>query len=193
MHRPVSLFALSLLIVGGITATAAAQEAGLPKTAKGYKHTASGIEFELPDKWEVVPPKKLEQDGTWTLGLDRQSPRIAVTLYWATLRGKNFGDFVKLKPDADKSYGIEHATLAQVYGKEKVSPPEEIKVGERAVYRIKLADGPAKDGKSVGVLYVFEGGTNPKERFRIKMRATYPKADEAEHLKTVEALLANFK
>jgi len=193
MYRPLSRFALFLLIVTGIVGSARAQEAGLQKTAKGYKHAASGVEFELPEKWEVRAPQKIEQDGTWTLGLDRPPPRITVTLYWAALRGRNFGDYVKLKPGADQSYGIEHATLAQLYGKDKVSPPEALKVGERTVYRIKVSDGPSKDGKSVGVLYVFEAGPNPKERFRIKMRATYAKMDEAEHLKTVEALLANFK
>jgi hypothetical protein len=175
-----------------LTVHAQAANPGLEKTDKGFKHAASGTEFIIPEKWNVLQPRPLPNGVS--VGIDWPSLRIAVTLYWVPLENKTINDFVRLKPEGpNNSYGQEHDTLKVFYGPDKIGKPELIKVGDRAVYKIPVASGPDKDGSTVGVLYVWEAGPNPKERWRIKMRASYPKQDEAEHAKRIAALLGNFK
>ena len=174
-------------------AAAFAQEpvVGLEKTAQALKHTPSKTEFALPAKWTVLPPQALSGGGV-SVGLKRDDPAIEVTLYWASLAGP-LDDFVRLKPDPKtKSYGREHEALKLLY-EDKVGKPEQIKVGERSIFRILIDDGPLRDGKLAGVLYLFEAGPDAKNRWRIKMRATYPKMKQEEHQKVVEALLGNYK
>jgi hypothetical protein len=165
---------------------------GLEKTDKGFKHPASATEFLLPPKWMVLEPRALPSGVS--LGLNFPDPQITVTLYWVPLEGTPLSEFVRLKPEGPaKSFGREHDALKLVYGEDKVGKPEQLKSGERAVFKIPVLDGPERDGKSAGVLYVFEAGPDEKKRWRIKLRATYPKQGEALHAKTVEALLGLFK
>jgi hypothetical protein len=102
-------------------------------------------------------------------------------------------EFVRTKPEGpNESYGQEHDTLKAFYGADKIGKPVELKAGEWTVYKIPIATGFDKDDATVGALYIFEAGT-PKDRWRIKMRASYPKKDQAEHAKTVESLLRRFR
>lgn len=192
--RRSSLFVLVPVFVLAIPLTVRGQAAnmGLEKTDKGFKHAASGTEFFVPENWRALPPRPLPNGVS--LGIDWPNPRIAVTLYWVPLENRTLNDFVRLKPEGpNNSYGQEHDTLKAFYGPDKIGKPEQIKVGDRVVFKIPVLTGPDKDGSAVGVLYVWEAGTNAKDRWRIKMRATYPKKDEAEHAKKVESLLGNFK
>ncbi len=194
MLRRSSLLVLMPAIFLAVPAMARAQAAnpGLEKTEKGFKHAASGTEFIIPEKWQALQPRPLPNGVS--VGIDWPNPRIAVTLYWVPLENRTLNDFVRLKPEGpNNSYGQEHETLKAFYGPDKIGKPEQIKVGDRVVFKIPVMTGPDKDGSTVGVLYVWEAGLNAKDRWRIKLRASYPKKDEAEHARKVEALLGNFK
>ena len=160
---------------------------GLVKNGQTYTHTASKVSFTVPEGWEVLPPKKLASASV--LGLDRPNPRVAVTLFWSPIEGRKWEDIVRLQPDDAGSYGEEFAVLARIYGKEKVEKPTTVKVGGRTVYKIVLNDGPTKDGKTAGVLYVFPAAEG---KWKIKLRASFPQADRAKHEEAVAGLLKNF-
>ena len=103
-------------------------------------------------------------------------------------------EYIRVKPDGPtKTFGREHEALKRLYGADKVGKPEELKLAGRTVYRIQVTDGPDKDGAMAGALYVWEAGPNDRDRWLIKLRASYPKKDQAEHAKTVEGLVKNFK
>jgi len=183
---------LGCLLVAFFGSPAAAQNLGLEKTDKGFKHPASGTEFRVPDKWQVLPPKPLP-NGVG-LGINYPDQRIAVTVYWVQLDMTLLSEYIRVKPDGPtKTFGREHEALKRLYGADKVGKPEELKLAGRTVYRIQVTDGPDKDGAMAGALYVWEAGPNDRDRWLIKLRASYPKKDQAEHAKTVEGLVKNFK
>lgn len=187
-----ALTSLVIIIVAACIARAQGQSAGLEKTDKGFKHAASGTEFIVPDKWEARPPRPLPNGVS--VDIKSAAPRITISLFWVPLEGKLLSDYIHSKPEGtNKSYGRDHDSLKLYYGADKVGNPEEIKVGDRVAYKIPIGDGPDKDGAMVGVLYIWEAGVNAQDRWRIKLRATYPKKDQADHAKKVQALLSNIK
>jgi hypothetical protein len=189
--RPV-LPSLTVVIFLGAVSAANGQTAGLERTEKGFRHAASGTEFVVPEKWQAQQPRPLPSGVS--VGITFPDPRIIVTVYWVPLENSTLSDFIRLKPEGpNSSYGREHDNLKLFYGPEKVGKPEEVKLGDRVMYKVPVLDGPDKAGNAVGVLYLWEAGANAKERWRIKLRATYPKTNEAEHAKAVEKLLQNFR
>lgn len=195
MIRPSSLLMLATLFGPALPLAIQAQAviAGLEKTEKGFKHAASGTEFLMPDKAVAQNPRPLPNNGV-SVNLSWFKPVVTVTLYWIPLETKTLHDMVRIKPEgANNSYGQEHDNLKAFYGADKVGKPVQLKVGERIVYKIPVATGFDKSDSTVGALYLWEAGPNAKDRWRIRMRASYPKQDEAEHAKKVEATLWHFK
>jgi hypothetical protein len=83
--------------------------------------------------------------------------------------------------------------IGQIYGVEKVTKAEPAQANEKPGYKIKIDNGPTRNGKETGVVYLFEAGPDEKNRWKIKVRSTVAKMSEAEHLKAVEALIQNIK
>ena len=58
---------------------------------------------------------------------------------------------------------------------------------------IELGEGPDRNGKQVGVIYLFDAGPHAKDRWKVKMRAVVNKANQAEGMKAVSELLRQFQ
>jgi hypothetical protein len=147
---------------------------------RGYLHKPSGVGFVYPDGWERTP---LRSEGPLTsFGLNKQTPRATVTLYWTEsdqpLDGATVGQ-------------NEYEALRPHYGT-KLGKPEPIQVGGQKGFKLSIDGGPLGQIESdlVGVIYVFavrKGG----QWWKVKLRATVPGRENLALL--VEPLLANYR
>ena len=202
---------------GGAFGLADEPESGLKKTDKGYEHEASGTSLTLPEGWQLLLPKNKdgkelppEVVGQVAFLKFRKVVKAAkateadqiydLQVSWSPLgEGVNandvkdieakllkeiFGEF-KLGPDGKPlPLGPDGKPLP---GAKNVEDPVADKPGGRGGWLIILHDGPTRDGKEAGLVYVFNTGAG-KNQWKIKIRATYPLRLEKEG----QALLKEF-
>ena len=158
----------------------AREPAGEPfDQTKGFLHKPSGVGFVYPDGWERTETRS-EPEIT-SFGLNKQNPKLTVTLYWTKSEEPLEGAAVGT---------IEYDTLAPLYGA-KLGKPQPIQAGGRSGFKLPVESGPlgTSDAASVGAIYVF-GVRKDGQWWKIKLRATVA---GREHLGTVEQLLANYR
>jgi hypothetical protein len=80
-----------------------------------------------------------------------------------------------------------------LYGKDKVAKPDAVTVNERPGFKVLVDSGPSLNEKEAGVVYIFETGPDERERWKVKLRATFPKIYRDEALKIVDDLVKNLR
>ena len=149
-------------------------------TERVFVHDLAGIAYTIPDKWEEIPPhrlaRKIDQRPSTVLSIRRKQGDLSASLYWIPLNpGQKLSEFVTETAVAGE-FGEEFETLKAVYGKDRVTPPVKVKVGELDGYRININGGPEKAEKYDGALVVSEVLTAGKT-WMMKARISFPKGD----------------
>jgi hypothetical protein len=160
--------------------------AGLRKDGANYLHDASKSRFTLPKDWEAQKPEGFN-DRLAKLNIRLPEKSAEVTITWSPLKGR-----------MDEALDLEMIELTQKYGKDKVAKKDPITVANKPVFVISLDEGTARDvsnqqGKEAGIIYLFEAGPDENNRWKLKVRGTYPKKDGAQGQQLVEQLLQNFQ
>lgn len=182
----IARLSLAAFALFGCAAALAAQDApALKKEGDGFVHEASKSKFSPPKEWETLKPELVGSLAKLNLRFPEKG--VEVTSTWAPLVGK-----------MDEAVDLEMIELTQKYGKDKVAKKDPITVANKPVFVIALDDGTARDvpnrkGKETGVIYLFEAGPDDKNRWKIKVRGSFPKKDPEEGRKLVEGLLQNFQ
>lgn len=158
-----------------------------------YVHRDSKTYVRVPLYWgeKIAEPYRLRPaTPSSVLSLDRQDPRISVTIVWSPLDSKRpWSDVIRAAED--DNLGEEYGLLVAVYGKNKVARPTTLQTGKFTVFKILLDDGPEGPAKSAGAVYLFEYA-NGESRWKIKVRAVYPQIGRDEHIKQIEELIGQF-
>ncbi len=161
---------------------ALAQPPGLVKEGETFKHDASKSAVKVSKDWEQIDTKGTVRQSH--LALRRAFGGIDVLITWTKLQDK-----IKF----DEAVELELNQLVQSYGKEKVSKKEPITIENKSVSVIELAEGPDRNDKQVGVVYLFDAGPDAQDRWKVKMRAILNKNTQAEGNKVVSELLRQFQ
>ncbi len=174
---------------------------------KTFTHEVSKTQFALPQGWTLVLPR--DKDGkelppevvgqSTFLNLRRpitvkqgETELVGVadvTISWSPLPEKF---------EFAKAIELEKTLLVMQYGKDKegkdkVEGPKQIMEAGKTWYELLIHDGPTRNDKEKGVVYLIEAGDGKMNRWKIKVRGTVSKLVEAEALKAVKDLLASFK
>jgi hypothetical protein len=158
----------------------------LPK--RTFVHLESKVSLRVPAGWEIFDPYRLRKTTTSSvLGLEKENPRVAVTIIWSPLGNRPWDEVIRAAADDDR--GDEYATLVTVYKKDNIERPITMKVGPYTVFKVLIDGGPDKG--DAGALYLFEAGSGGN-RWKVKVRAVYPRQNREEYLKQVEEVIANF-
>jgi hypothetical protein len=179
---------IAVLVTFAIPVAAQDPAPGLKKTADGFVHEMSKSTFTLPPGWRAEPAQPTVIGKMTTLGVrsgpppGQSDPAIEVTISWSPL-------VIKMQ----EAVAQENLQIGQIYGVEKVTKAEAAMANDKPGYKIKIDNGPTRNGKETGIVYLFEAGPDEKNRWKIKVRSTVAKMAEAEHLKAVEALIQNIK
>jgi hypothetical protein len=181
----VAVSALGVVLLG----SAAPQDADVDTLPnRVYVHRDAKTSVKVPTGWEITNPYRLRKSTTTTvLGLEKDNPRVAVTIIWSLLGKRPWGEVIRASEGDD--LGEEYATLLTVYGKGKVSRPTTYKSGPYTVFKVLIDDGPEKT--TAGAVYFLEGGS-AESRWKIKVRAVFPLTNREEYIKQVEEVIANF-
>jgi hypothetical protein len=155
-----------------------------------YIHKESKTMLKVPLGWDVVAPYRLRKTAAASvLGIEKDDPMVSLTVIWSPIGDRPFGEFIRAAED--QNLGDEYATLVTVYGAKKVGRPTTFKVGPYTVYRVAIDDGPDRDGRFVGSVYLFEAGTGDN-RWRVKIRAIYPALEREKYVKEIEEIINRF-
>jgi hypothetical protein len=184
----VAVGVLGIAITGGM-----AVDSGVDVLAnRTYIHRDSKTALRVPVSWgdRLQDPYRLRKTTTSSvLSIDKQDPRISVTVVWSPLGARPWNEVIRAAED--DNLGEEYGLLVAIYGKMKVSRPTTFKVGSFTVFKILLDDGPEGPTKSAGAVYLFEAGP-VANRWKIKVRAVFPQINREEHIKQVEELVSQF-
>jgi hypothetical protein len=184
----VAVGVLGIAITGGM-----AVDSGVDVLAnRTYIHRDSKTTLRVPVSWgnKLQDPYRLRKTTTSSvLSIDKQDPRISVTVVWSPLGARPWNEIIRAAEE--DNLGEEYGLLVAVYGKTKVSRPTTLKAGPFTVYKILIDDGPEGPTKSAGAVYLFEAGSAPN-RWKVKVRAVYPQINREEHVKQVEELIGQF-
>jgi hypothetical protein len=177
--------------LGLAAASSLAANSGIDVLAnRTYIHRDSKTSVRAPSGWTVQDPYRLRKTtNSSVLSLEKSDPRIAVTVVWSPLGKRPWREVIRAAED--ENLGEEYGLLVAVYGKDKVSRPTTATLGGFTVYKILLDDGPDGAARSSGAVYLFEAGTG-ENRWKIKVRAVYPRLNREEHVKQVEELIRQF-
>jgi len=190
---PIAALAITALL-GTTPPSRAADDVGIDALPDGtFIHKDSKTVFKAPTSpWTVIAPYRLRKSTSSTvLGLEKwegDKPQITMTVVWSPNGDKPFTDIINSEGD---NLGEEHATLATVYGRGKVGLPSAFKVGSFTVFKVLIDDGPDRDGRFAGAMYLFESGPADK-RWKVKIRAIYPALNREEYMKQVEEVIKQF-
>jgi hypothetical protein len=179
-------------LLGCALAASAADDTGvLALSNRTFHHKDSKTALRVPDGWTIIPPYRLRKTTTFSaLGLEKENPRVAVTIVWSPLGNRPWSDVIRAAED--ENLGEEYALLRTVYGKDKVGRPTTMKVGPFTVFKVLLDDGPDdKSGKFAGAVYLFEAGAGD-DRWKVKIRAVYPQVGREEYIRQVEEVIGQF-
>ncbi len=182
----VTAVALGLTAASGLAA-----DSGIDVLAnRTYIHRDSKTSVRVPTGWTIQDPYRLRKTTTSSvLSLEKSDPRVTVTVVWSPLGKRPWSEVIRAAED--ENLGEEYGLLVAVYGKDKVSRPTTVTLGGFTVYKILLDDGPDGPAKSAGAVYLFEARTG-ENRWKIKVRAVYPRMNREEHVKQVEELIRQF-
>jgi len=174
-----------VLVLGACLSTVIAQDqpaGGLRKEGRTYSHDASKSQFVIPEGWTVQPAEPQVSGTTTTLSVRRTPPKglpgpvTELNISWSPL-----------VLERDETVALEVAALEAQYPG-KVGKPDAFQLNDKPGFKITVDAGSNADGKDLGVVYLFAEGTNG---WKIKARANFPRATQAESLKAVEDLLKN--
>jgi hypothetical protein len=157
-----------------------------------YIHRDSKTSLRVPLTWgeRIQEPYRLRKTtASSILCVDKQDPRINVTVIWSSLGDRPWNEIIRAAED--DNLGEEYSLLVAVYGNAKVSRPTTFKVGPFTVFKILIDDGPEGPAKSAGAVYLFEAGSGTN-RWKVKVRAVYPQINRMEHMRIVEDLIGQF-
>jgi hypothetical protein len=174
-------FCLTCLAVLISLAPALAQGPGLTKDGEIFRHDASKSSFKLPKDWEVVELR--DSVNQPHLALRKPFANVDVLITWTRLQDVKF----------DEAVEIEVNQLAQTYGKDKVAKKDPLTVENKSVAVIEVNEGPDRNGKQRGMVYLLDAGPDAKERWKVKIRGIIGKANQAEGVKAVSGLLSQFQ
>ncbi len=176
-------FAASLVALLVSAALVHAQPPGLTKEGDGYRHEPSKSSVKVSKEWEEVDTRNVVRQSH--LALRKAFGGIDITITWTKLQDLKF----------DEAIELELNQLIQTYGKDKVTKKEPITIENKSVSVIELGEGPDRNGKQVGVVYLFDAGPDAKDRWKVKLRAIVDKSktNPAEAMKTVSDLLRQFQ
>jgi len=179
---------LAAALFGVVLQGRAIDESGVDvQPDRSFVHYESKTGLKVPLGWNIINPYRLRKTTLSTvMGLEKENPMQAITIVWSPIGNRPFSDFIRAA--ADEQLGEEYALLQTVYGKTKVGRPTTINVGPYQVYKILIEDGPDRDGRFAGAVYLFEAGTG-ENRWRVKIRAVYPATNREKYIKEVEDVI----
>ena len=163
------------------TVLAAQPPTGLTKEGDTFRHDASKSSLKVSKDWEQIDTKGTVRQPH--VALRKAFGGIDVMITWTKLQDIKFDEAVELEVNQ----------LAQSYGKDKVVKKEPVTIENKSVSVIELNDGPDRNGKQVGVVYLFDAGPDSKDRWKVKMRAIVNKSSQNEGMKAVSELLRQFQ
>ena len=163
------------------TLLAAQPPAGLTREGDTFRHEASKSSLKVSKDWEVGDTKGIISQPHVALHKAFAGTDVMVT--WTKLQDIKFDEAVELEMNQ----------LIQSYGKDKVAKKEPITIDNKSVSVIELTEGPDRNGKQIGVIYLFDAGPDTKDRWKVKLRAIVNKTNQAEGLKAVSDLLRQFQ
>lgn len=163
------------------TLLAAQPPAGLTRDGDTFRHEASKSSLKVGKDWEVVDTKGTVRQPH--LALHKAFAGTDVMVTWSKLQDIKFDEAVELELNQ----------LIQSYGKDKVVKKEPITIDNKSVSVIELTEGPDRNGKQVGVIYLFDAGPDAKDRWKVKLRAIVNKSSQNEGMKAVSELLKQFQ
>ncbi len=174
----------AFLLSAGLSASLGQDQsgAGLRKDGKTYVQEGSKSQFTVPGGWAVQPAEPQVSGQTTTLSVRRTPPKglpgpvTEVIISWSPLL-----------LERDETLALEVAALEAQYPG-KVGKPDAFQLNDKPGFKITVDAGSNSDGKDLGVVYLFAEGTNG---WKIKARANFPRATQAESVKAVEELLKN--
>jgi hypothetical protein len=153
----------------------------LIKEGNTYRHEASKSSFKLPAGWEVVDTKSVTNQPS--LAIRKPFDGIDVLITWTKLHDIKFEEAVETEVNE----------LAKTYGKDKVAKKDPITVENKSIAVIEVGDGPDRNGKQMGMVYLFDAGPDARDRWKVKIRAVINKAVQAEGTKAVAGILQQFQ
>lgn len=173
----------SLTVLMGMTFVAAQPpgNGGLVKDGDTYKHDASKSSLKVGKDWELVDTRNTVQVPH--VALRKTFGGVDVMVTWTKLQDIKFDEAVQLEVDQ----------LAQTYGKDKVAKKEPITIDNKSVSVIELAEGPDRNGKQQGMVYLMDAGPDAKDRWKVKMRVIMDKSSANAGMKAVNELLRQFQ
>jgi hypothetical protein len=187
LNRRLIAFGIAMALLAAALERTTAQDqtgAGLRKEGRTYFHDASKSQFAVPDGWTVQPAEPQVSGTTTTLSVRRTPPKglpgpvTEVNISWSPLI-----------LERDETLALEVAALEAQYPG-KVGKPDAFQLNDKPGFKITVDAGSNSDGKDLGVVYLFAEGTNG---WKIKARANFPRATQADSLKAVEDLLKNLQ
>lgn len=163
------------------TVLAVQPPSGLTREGDTVRHDASKSSLKVSKDWEQIDTKGTVRQPH--LALRKAFGGIDVMITWTKLQEIKFDEAVELEVNQ----------LAQSYGKDKVVKKEPITIENKSVSVIELTEGPDRNGKQVGVIYLFDAGPDAKDRWKVKMRAILNKSNQNEGMKAISDLLRQFQ
>ena len=152
----VRLVLVTLSLACCCTLLATQPPAGLTKEGDTFRHDASKSSLKVGKDWEVVDTK-----GTINqphVALHKAFAGTDVMVTWTKLQSP------KIK--FDEAVELELNQLIQSYGKDKVAKKEPITIDNKSVSVIELTEGPDRNGKQVGVIYLIDAGPDANDRWK---------------------------
>ena len=193
MIRSIRLL-LALVILAPAASLCAQEPSGMDERSRGeWVHRDAALVFRTPPGWLAITPQRLRRDSkTTVMGVERIGDlRAIVNVSFSPLETRKFSDSISLTADTNGDFGEEYAMLRAVYGKDRVGKPTSQVIGAFNVIKIRIESGPIPEDQSVGIVYLFEtGGTD--RRWKVKVRANYPKISETLYTEQLEAVLRAF-
>lgn len=177
-----NLLVLAAAVVCCALSTAQPPANTLTREGDTFRHEPSKSSLKVSKDWEVVDTKGSTNQPVH-LSLRKPFGGVDVLVTWVRLQDIKF----------DEAVEIEVNQLGQTYGKDKVAKKEPVTVDSKSVAVIEIADGPDRNGKQMGVVYLLDAGPDARERWKIKVRAVINKANQSEGLKLVSGLLQQFQ
>lgn len=178
MKLRITFITFSLL---ALSTTVQAQPPGLTREGETFRHEPSKSAVKVDKAWEQIDTKGSVKQPN--LALRKAFGGTDVVVTWTKLEDIKF----------DEAVALELNQLVQSYGKNNVVKKDPITIDNKSVAVIELGDGPDRDGKQVGVIYLFEAGPDAKDRWKVKIRAIVNKANESAGKKAVSELLRQFQ
>lgn len=160
-----------------------AQPPGLTKEGDTFRHEPSKSSVKVNTKdWEILDTKGTVKQPH--IALRKAFGGTDVVITWTKIEDKI---------TFDEAVELEMNQLVQSYGKDKVAKKDPITIENKSVSVIELSDGPDRDGKNLGVIYLLSAGPDANERWKVKIRAIVNKANETAGKAAVSDLLRQFQ